>query len=167
MRARIMREIREVQAKVWVDIMEEVREVNEANNAKRVYRRKDEVSGREYTLLMETRDGRALLEDFPPQAEAKTHLVDRDQIEEVLPHIVGVVFFSRGFRCEEGSKIYHYFAREGEVEVGDICCIEAPSGLALVLVRSVGCTSKHAREHATKYLKGFRIKSNDSIGGGL
>jgi hypothetical protein len=72
------------------------------------------------------------------------HVIGAKDAVEVVPYTVGVRFYN-------GGATYHYFAKEGEVAVGDLLWIKDASGLAEVM--NIATKSKAAN----KSLNGWKL----------
>lgn len=71
---------------------------------------------------------------------------DKKDIEEVLPHTIGI-------RFESDKLTYHYFAEKDKFKVGDWFVLESYSGRSIVNVVSVDTKSKNATKDFTPVVK--------------
>lgn len=71
---------------------------------------------------------------------------DKNDIEEVLPHTIGI-------RFESDKTIYHYFAEKDKFKVGDWFVLESYGGRAIVNVVAVDTKSKGATKDFAPLVK--------------
>lgn len=76
------------------------------------------------------------------------HAISAKDAQEVLPYTVAIVFLADGGGA---SRPYHYAAKEGDVDVGDLLYLEGTSGLAKVM----DVNTKY--KSAVKPLKGWKL----------
>lgn len=72
--------------------------------------------------------------------------VDKKNVEEVLPHTIGVQF-------DISKQIYSYLADAGKYKVGEFYILDAPSGRAVVQVVEVDTKSTCATKQFTPLAK--------------
>lgn len=72
--------------------------------------------------------------------------VDKKDVEEVLPHTIGVQFDST-------KQTYSYLAEAGKYKVGEFYILDAPMGRAIVQVTAVDTKSSHATKQFTPLAK--------------
>lgn len=72
--------------------------------------------------------------------------VDKKNVEEVLPHTIGVQF-------DSSKQIYSYLADAGKYKVGEFYILDAPSGRAIVQVVEVDTKSTGATKQFTPLAK--------------
>ena len=82
------------------------------------------------------------------KGEAAYFAVAKESLERVLPYSVDVKFYSNG---SLGDKMYSYWAKEGDVEVGDVIFGEYSNAMRVVAVNTKSDT-------ANKWLIGSVIK---------
>lgn len=82
------------------------------------------------------------------KGEAAYFAVAKESLERVLPYSVDVKFYSNG---SLGDKVYSYWAKEGDVEVGDVIFGEYSNAMRVVAVNTKSDT-------ANKWLIGSVIK---------
>ena len=87
-------------------------------------------SCQECTLIGSDKDGLAVMQD----STGVIFTVPYTSIEEVVPYTVGIKFNGRG-------TTYHYFAKEGDVSVGDLVIVNGGMGkITAVNTRSTKAT---------------------------
>lgn len=72
--------------------------------------------------------------------------VDKKDVEEVLPHTIGIQF-------DSSKQTYSYLADAGKYKVGEFYILDAPSGRAIVKVVGVDTKSIHATKQFTPLAK--------------
>lgn len=105
-------------------------------------------------------DGLAIFEE---RGTSTIHKVLPSAIEEVLPYTVGIKYAGN-------STLYHYYAIEGDVKVGDFLLkTDGTKGVSIATVMKIGTKSRAANKFfegvklATTPLRGENLGADDSV----
>ena len=111
------------------------------NDMAKLYQWKITQKGNVYTLygskLAVNSEGQAVME---LKNTNKIMTVDQDQIEEVRPYTVDVLFLGGGNTSQKCS----YYAKKGQVEVGDLVKVKSNGKPQIVMVKELDTNSNSA-----------------------
>lgn len=109
--------------------------LKEITNMQKLYTWKKDDKEFYGNYLATNSDGKFVMEE---KGTGEIHVVDKKDVEEVIPHTVDVKFVGNG------KTKYSYFAEKGKWNKGDLLVINAASGVALVTVQAVDTKSTSA-----------------------